>query len=96
LSEPIEDINIGSSPKPFKCQATLKGAPPNFSSPLSKHQKVLHLKIKIIQTITSCCCNSNPVEIKDENYYAVSGYNLSDEIKYYGLDYNAYTHPGHL
>jgi len=34
-----------------------------------------------------------PVTIKNEPYYAVSGYNLSDEIKYYGLDFFAYTNP---
>jgi len=36
------------------------------------------------------------VEIKDRRYYVVNGYNLSDEIKYYGLDYNAYLNPGYL
>jgi hypothetical protein len=37
-----------------------------------------------------------PVEIKDKEYIAVSGYNLSDEIKYYGLNYAAYTTPDYL
>ena len=37
-----------------------------------------------------------PITIKNEPYYAVSGYNLSDEIKYYGLDFFAYTNPGDL
>lgn len=37
-----------------------------------------------------------PLEIKDKQYIAVSGYNLSNEIMYYGLDYNAYTSPGYL
>lgn len=37
-----------------------------------------------------------PITINNEPYYAVSGYNLSDEIKYYGLDFSAYTNPGDL
>jgi len=37
-----------------------------------------------------------PIEIKDERYIAVSGYNLSNEIMYYGLDYATYTSPGYL
>ncbi|PKM50454.1 MAG: hypothetical protein CVV02_10965 [Firmicutes bacterium HGW-Firmicutes-7] len=37
-----------------------------------------------------------PVEIKDEQYIAVSGYNLSNEIMYYGLDYYTYSSPGYL
>ncbi|MFZ7103771.1 MAG: zf-HC2 domain-containing protein [Peptococcaceae bacterium] len=36
------------------------------------------------------------ITIKNKPYYAVSGYNLSDEIKYYGLDFSAYTNPGDL
>lgn len=34
------------------------------------------------------------IEIKDEDYYVVSGYNLSDKIKYYGLDYIYYKNEG--
>jgi len=34
--------------------------------------------------------------MKDEKYIAVSGYNLSHEIKYYGLDYWTYSNPGQL
>ncbi len=37
-----------------------------------------------------------PLTINNEPYYAISGYNLSDEIKYYGLDFFAYTNPGTL
>lgn len=37
-----------------------------------------------------------PITIKNQPYYAVSGYNLSNEIKYYGLDFFAYTNPGCL
>ncbi|MBF7097874.1 zf-HC2 domain-containing protein [Alkalibacter mobilis] len=37
-----------------------------------------------------------PITINNEPYYAISGYNLSDEIKYYGLDFYAYTKPGDL
>lgn len=31
-----------------------------------------------------------PIEIKDKRYFVVSGYNLSDKIRYYGLNYNTY------
>ncbi len=37
-----------------------------------------------------------PFESNDEHLIAVSGYNLSNEIEYYGLDYSAYTRPGYL
>ena len=37
-----------------------------------------------------------PFESNDEQLIAVSGYNLSYEIEYYGLDYSAYTKPGYL
>jgi hypothetical protein len=37
-----------------------------------------------------------PLEIKNERYYAVSGYNLSSDIHFYGLDYHAYMNPGDL
>ena len=37
-----------------------------------------------------------PLEIKEKRYIAVSGYNLSNEIMYYGLDYDAYTNPDYL
>ena len=37
-----------------------------------------------------------PLEIRNQRYYAVSGYNLSGDIRFYGLDYSAYVNPGHL
>ena len=37
-----------------------------------------------------------PITINKEPFCVVSGYNLSDEIKYYGLDFSAYTNPGYL
>jgi len=37
-----------------------------------------------------------PLEIRNERYYAVSGYNLSSDISLYGLDYIAYNNPGTL
>lgn len=36
------------------------------------------------------------IKIKNQLYYIINGYNLSDEIRYYGLDYYAYPHPGTL
>ncbi|WP_461206742.1 zf-HC2 domain-containing protein [Clostridium sp. DL1XJH146] len=32
-----------------------------------------------------------PIEIKDKQYTAISAYNLSDDIKYYGLDFATYS-----
>lgn len=37
-----------------------------------------------------------PLEIGNERYYAVSGYDLSSDIHFYGLDYSAYKNPGYL
>jgi len=37
-----------------------------------------------------------PIKIKDKQYCVVSAYSLTDEIKYYGLDYWAYTNSGYL
>lgn len=36
-----------------------------------------------------------PLQIKNQRYYAVSGYNLSSDIHFYGLDYDAYMNPGY-
>ena len=37
-----------------------------------------------------------PIEDRGDKFVVVSGYNLSNEIEYYGLDYTAYTRPGYL
>lgn len=37
-----------------------------------------------------------PIETKQNRYTAVSGHNLTGEIKYYGLDFSAFTSPGYL
>lgn len=54
------------------------------------------VRAKIASSEYSSVVQIYPVEIKDRRFYAVSGYNLADEIKYYGLDYHAYTSPGYL
>jgi len=58
-------------------------------------------KYRIVKTMTESSKYSSVVQpyvinIKGERLIAVSGYNLSNEIKYYGLDYTAYTEPGTL
>ena len=37
-----------------------------------------------------------PLQITNKNYYVVSGYNLSNKIHFYGLDYIAYKNRGNL
>jgi hypothetical protein len=37
-----------------------------------------------------------PLEIRNKRYYAVNGYNLTSDIRFYGLDYSAYRNPGSL
>ncbi len=68
---------------------------------IAKFLKGFNQKYRIVQTKVesseySTVLQFYPVEIKDEQYIAVSGYNLSDEIKYYGLDYSTYSNPGYL
>lgn len=60
------------------------------------NQRYRIVRTKIKSSNYSAVVQIYPVEIKNERYIAVSGYNLSDEIKYYGLDYYAYTKPGYL
>jgi len=60
------------------------------------NQKYRIVRTKIASSEYSSVVQFYPVEIKDEQYIAVSGYNLSDEIKYYGLDYSIYSSPGYL
>ncbi|WP_312653964.1 zf-HC2 domain-containing protein [Proteiniclasticum sp.] len=36
------------------------------------------------------------LKLKDENYIAVSGYNLPSEVSQYALDFSTYTSPGYL
>lgn len=68
---------------------------------IAKFLKGFNQKYRIVQTKIESSeylsvVQFYPVEIKDERYIAVSGYNLSDEIKHYGLDYSAYSNPGYL
>ncbi|MGS0763434.1 zf-HC2 domain-containing protein [Syntrophomonas curvata] len=60
------------------------------------NQKYRIVRAQVKSSDYSSVVQMYPVEIKDERYVAVSGYNLSDEIEYYGLDYNAYSSPGYL
>lgn len=66
---------------------------------IAKFTKGMNQKYRIIQTKIesseySAVVQFYPLDIKDKRYFAVSGYNLSDEIKYYGLDYWTYANPG--
>lgn len=63
--------------------------------------KGLNQRYRIIRTQINASDYSSvvqffPLKIRNERYYAVSGYNLSSDIHYYGLDYDAYMNPGYL
>lgn len=60
------------------------------------NQKYRIISARIRASAYSAVLQILPLTIENEAYYAVSGYNLSDEIKYYGLDFSAYTQPGDL
>lgn len=60
------------------------------------NQRYRIISAKIDSSKYSSVVQIHFTSIKNEPYYIVNGYNLADEIKYYGLDYDAYTHPGHL
>ena len=68
---------------------------------IAEFSKGINQKYRIIRTQKelseySSVVETYPVNINDEQYVAVSGYNLSEEIGYYGLDYAAYSEPGQL
>lgn len=60
------------------------------------NQKYRIIRTQIKASDYSSVMQFFPLEIKNERYYAVSGYNLSSDIHFYGLDYNAYKNPGDL
>lgn len=60
------------------------------------NQKYRIIRTQIMASDYSSVVQFFPLEIKNESYYAVSGYNLSNDIHFYGLDYNAYKNPGYL
>lgn len=60
------------------------------------NQRYRIISAKIRSSDYSSVLQFFPITIKNEPYNAVSGYNLSDKIKYYGLDFSAYTNPGDL
>jgi len=66
---------------------------------IAKFTKGFNNKYRIIKTMTQSSKYSSvvqfyPLEDGDDRVVAVSGYNLSPKIEYYGLDYSAYTSPG--
>jgi len=54
------------------------------------------LRVQIRPSEYSSVVQHYSIESGKERYIAVSGYNLSEEIAQYGLDYSAYTMPGDL
>lgn len=60
------------------------------------NQRYRIINAKISPAKYSSVVQIHQIRIKDEPYYVINGYNLSDEIKYYGLDYNVYLQPGNL
>lgn len=60
------------------------------------NQRYRIVRTKIESSDYSSVVQIYPVESKDERYIFVSGYNISDEIRYYGLDYSTYSSPGYL
>jgi len=59
------------------------------------NQKYRIVQANIKSSNYSAVVQNFPIKIKGQQYYVVSGYNLTDVIKYYGLDYWAYTNPGY-
>lgn len=68
---------------------------------IAKFVKGLNNRYRIIETEVDSSEYSSVVqtfrlEVNGEKLIVVSGFNLSGDIKYYGLDYTAYTRPGDL
>ncbi len=81
--------------------ASFKDRNHEYVNGIAKFTKGMNQKYRIVQTKIesseySAVVQFYPIEIKDKRYIAVSGYNLSNEIKYYGLDYSTYANPGQL
>ena len=65
-----------------------------FSKGINQRYRIMRMQKELSEY--SSVIEAYPVDIKDEQYVAVSGYNLSEEIGYYGLDYATYSEPGQL
>ncbi len=65
-----------------------------FSKGINQRYRILRTQKELSEF--SSVVETYPVKIKDKQYVAVSGYNLSEEIGYYGLDYATYSEPGQL
>lgn len=64
-----------------------------FLKGINQRYRIIHVNTE--SSVYSSVIQISRFNIKDEPYYAIYGYNLSDEIKYYGLDYYAYKSPGY-
>jgi hypothetical protein len=65
-----------------------------FSKGINQRYRIIRTQKELSEF--SSVVETYQVKIKDEQYVAVSGYNLSEEIGYYGLDYATYSEPGQL
>lgn len=65
-----------------------------FSKGINQRYRIIRSQKELSEF--SSVVETYPVKIKDKQYVAVSGYNLSEEIGYYGLDYATYSEPGQL
>ncbi len=65
-----------------------------FTKGINQKYRIISARIKPSQY--SSVVQVFPLEIRNERYYAVSGYSLVGNIRFYGLDYFAYKNPGTL
>ncbi|HSR04436.1 MAG TPA: zf-HC2 domain-containing protein [Proteiniclasticum sp.] len=101
LDEPIEAYVLETSVVDGVLIASFKDRTHETVNGIAKFIKGLNNRYRIIgvqveSSEYSSVVQYYPFESNDEHLIAVSGYNLSYEIEYYGLDYSAYTRPGYL
>jgi hypothetical protein len=63
-----------------------------FSKGFNQRYRIISSRIE--PSDYSSVLDIHRIKIKDHPYYVISGYNFSDEIKTYGLDFYGYLHPG--
>jgi hypothetical protein len=65
-----------------------------FSKGINQRYRILRTQVDLSEY--SSVVQTYYVDINDEQYVAISGYNLSEEIGYYGIDYATYSEEGQL
>lgn len=90
-TEEIDDVLVAS----FKdaARANVNGVAVLYKG-FNQRYRIISARIETSEY--SSVIQIHRIRIKDAPYYVVSGYNLSDEINHYGLDYDTYLHPGTL